>query len=119
MGSRIVAPERNADANKRRHRDEIGGTERENRGEKAEKNHLRDEHLLSAIASAKPPRSVAPMRMPNSEDAATTPFSVAPSANSFPISGKATPVVKTTMPSKNLPAAAKPQISHCILVMGE
>ena len=50
MGGRIVAPERNADANKRRHRDEIGGTERENRGEKAEKHHLRDEHLLSAIA---------------------------------------------------------------------
>jgi hypothetical protein len=44
---------------------------------------------------------------------------LAPNANSFPISGKATPVVKTTMPSKNLPAAANPQISHCILVMEE
>ena len=34
------------------------------------------------------------------------------------MSGKATPVVKTTMPSKNLPAAANPQISHCIWVIG-
>ena len=56
--------------------------------------------------------------MPNSEDAATTPCSVAPKANSLPMSGKATPVVKTTMPSKNLPAAAKAQISHCIWVIG-
>jgi hypothetical protein len=35
------------------------------------------------------------------------------------MSGSATPVVKTTMPSKNLPAAASPQMSHCIEVMGE
>src|SRR5262245_54702786 len=56
--------------------------------------------------------------MPNNEAAATTPFSVAPRANSFVISGKATPVVKTTMPSKNLPAAASHQMNHCILVMG-
>jgi hypothetical protein len=28
-------------------------------------------------------------------------------------------VVKTTMPSKNFPAAASPQMSHCIEVMGE
>src|SRR5260221_530832 len=56
--------------------------------------------------------------MPNNEAAAMTPFSVAPKANSFAISGKATPVVKTTMPSKNLPAAASHQMNHCILVMG-
>src|SRR5216684_2246397 len=57
--------------------------------------------------------------MPNSVDAAITPFSVTPKANSFAISGSATPVVKTTMPSKNLPAAASPQISHCMLVREE
>jgi hypothetical protein len=62
---------------------------------------------------------VAPIRIPNREATATTPFSVAPNANSCPIRGKATPVVKTTMPSKNLPAAASPQMSHCMLVIGE
>ena len=48
-----------------------------------------------------------------------TPFSVAPKANSCAISGSATPVVNTTTPSKNLPAAARPQMSHCMLVIGE
>ena len=48
-----------------------------------------------------------------------TPFSVAPKANSCAISGSATPVMNTTTPSKNLPAAASPQMSHCMLVIGE
>ncbi len=47
------------------------------------------------------------------------PFSVAPNPNSCAISGSATPVVNTTTPSKNLPAAASHQMNHCILVMGE
>jgi hypothetical protein len=38
--------------------------------------------------------------------------------NSSAISGKATPVMKTTRPSKNLPAAASVQMRHCMLVMG-
>jgi hypothetical protein len=33
-------------------------------------------------------------------------------------SGSATPVMKTTNPSKNLPAAASAQISHCMPVIG-
>ena len=57
--------------------------------------------------------------MPNSVAAAMTPFSVTPSPNCRSISGSATPVMKTTTPSKNLPAAASPQISHCISVIGE
>jgi hypothetical protein len=73
---------------------------------------------LRPYRSARPPSAVAPIRIPNREAAATTPFSVAPNANSRPIRGKATPVVKTTMPSKNLPAAASPQMSHCMLVIG-
>src|ERR1700761_7071422 len=34
------------------------------------------------------------------------------------MSGRATPVMKTTKPSKNLPAAASIQMSLCIWVMG-
>ena len=34
------------------------------------------------------------------------------------ISGSATPVMNTTMPSKNLPAVARPQMRHCIAVSG-
>jgi hypothetical protein len=57
--------------------------------------------------------------MPNSVAAAMTPLSVTPNPNSCAISGRATPVMKTTTPSKNLPAAANPQMNHCILVIGE
>lgn len=59
------------------------------------------------------------MRMPNSEAAAITPLSIAPNPNSFVIRGSATPVMKTTIPSKNLPAAASHQMNHCMLVVGE
>jgi hypothetical protein len=52
-------------------------------------------------------------------DAAITPRSVAPKPNSLAMSGSATPVMNTTTPSKNLPAAARPQMNHCIWVMGE
>ena len=38
--------------------------------------------------------------------------------NSAPMSGRATPVMNTTRPSKNLPAAARLQIRHCMAVMG-
>ena len=38
--------------------------------------------------------------------------------NSRAIRGVATPVMKTTRPSKNLPAAASDQMRHCIAVMG-
>src|SRR5262249_692745 len=100
------------------HHERIGGAQRQQHGEDAEKHHLDDEHLFSAITIGQPPSVVAPMRMPNNEAAATTPFSVAPRANSSAISGKATPVVKTKMASKNLPAAASHQMNHCILVMG-
>ena len=34
------------------------------------------------------------------------------------MSGNAMPVMKTTSPSKNFPAAASDQISHCIPVIG-
>ena len=34
------------------------------------------------------------------------------------ISGSATPVMKTTRPSKNLPAAASVQMRHCMPVIG-
>jgi hypothetical protein len=56
--------------------------------------------------------------MPNSVAALTRPCSVAVMLNSRAIRGVATPVMKTTRPSKNLPAAASAQIRHCIAVMG-
>jgi hypothetical protein len=40
------------------------------------------------------------------------------SPKSLPISGRATPVMKTTKPSKNLPAVASHQIRHCMAVIG-
>ena len=41
-----------------------------------------------------------------------------PISNSRAISGSATPVMNTTKPSKNLPAAASAQMRHCIAVIG-
>ena len=38
--------------------------------------------------------------------------------NSSLMSGMATPVMNTTSPSKNLPAAASDQMRHCMAVMG-
>jgi hypothetical protein len=38
--------------------------------------------------------------------------------NSSAISGSATPVMNTTKPSKNLPAAARMRMRHCIAVIG-
>lgn len=46
------------------------------------------------------------------------PFSAAPRLNSRTIRGSATPVMKTTSPSKNLPAVARIQMRHCITVIG-
>ena len=56
--------------------------------------------------------------MPNRLAALTMPFSAAPIWNSRAISGRATPVMKTTKPSKNFPAAASAQMRHCIVVIG-
>ena len=50
--------------------------------------------------------------------ALTMPCCILVILNSSAISGSATPVIKTTRPSKNLPAAASVQIRHCIAVMG-
>ena len=68
--------------------------------------------------SDRPPSKVAPTRMPSRLAAATMPCSNSPRFQSLLISGKATPVMNTTMPSKNLPAAASAQISHCMRVIG-
>ena len=46
------------------------------------------------------------------------PFCASPRWNSMAISGSATPVMKTTSPSKNFPAVASPQICHCMIVIG-
>ncbi len=65
-----------------------------------------------------PPRPMAPTRMPNRLAALIRPFWAAPMPNSREISGSATPVMKTTKPSKNLPAAASDQMRHCMPVIG-
>jgi len=54
VGSGIIAPEREADADEGRHHEGIGGTQRQQHGEDAEKHHLDDEHLLSAITISQP-----------------------------------------------------------------
>ena len=46
------------------------------------------------------------------------PFSAAFRWNWIEISGRATPVMNTTMPSKNLPAQASAQIRNCMAVIG-
>jgi hypothetical protein len=69
--------------------------------------------------SASPPSAVAPIRMPKRVAAPTTPCCTASSPNSSAISRNATPVMKTTRPSKNLPAAASHQMRHCMAVIGE
>src|SRR5208337_3445917 len=74
--------------------------------------------VLRPNRSDRPPRPTAPTGMPNRLAAPMTPCSAAPRLNSLEKSGSATPVMKTTKPSKNLPAAASDQISHCIPVMG-
>ncbi|WP_245964723.1 hypothetical protein [Trinickia dinghuensis] len=65
-----------------------------------------------------PPKPTAPTRMPQRLAALMKPFCAAPMPNSREISGNATPVMKTTKPSKNLPAAASDQMRHCIPVIG-
>ena len=65
-----------------------------------------------------PPSPTAPTRMPNRLAALMKPSWAAPISNSRAISGSATPVMKTTKPSKNLPAAASAQIRVCIDVIG-
>ena len=61
---------------------------------------------------------MAPIRMPNRLAAPTTPCWKRSRWNSSAISGIATPVMKTTRPSKNLPAAASIQMRHCMAVIG-
>jgi hypothetical protein len=56
--------------------------------------------------------------MPASGAAPTMPFSIGDRPNSLTISGRATPVMKTTRPSKNLPAVARVQMRHCMRVIG-
>ena len=46
------------------------------------------------------------------------PLSAAFRWNWIEISGRATPVMNTTMPSKNLPAQASAQIRNCMAVIG-
>ena len=60
---------------------------------------------------------MAPIMMPASEAAPTMPFSAGDRPNSSTISGRATPVMKTTSPSKNLPAVASSQMRVCMRVM--
>jgi hypothetical protein len=56
--------------------------------------------------------------MPKRLAAPTTPCWSAFVLNSTAMRGMATPVIKTTIPSKNLPAAASHQILHCMAVIG-
>ena len=60
---------------------------------------------------------MAPIMMPARAAALTMPFSSGDRANSLTISGRATPVMNTTSPSKNLPAVASSQMRHCMRVM--
>jgi hypothetical protein len=72
--------------------------------------------LLRPNVSDIPPRPMAPTRMPARLAALIRPFWAEPISNSREISGSATPVMNTTKPSKNLPAAASVQMRRCIAV---
>ena len=74
--------------------------------------------ILRPNRSDRPPRPTAPTRMPNRVAAVINPFSAGPIPNSRERSGSATPVMNATNPSKNLPAAASDQMSHCMPVIG-
>jgi hypothetical protein len=54
VGGGIIAPERDADADQGGHHEGIGRTQRQQHGEDAEKHHLDDEHLLSAVTIGEP-----------------------------------------------------------------
>ena len=56
--------------------------------------------------------------MPARVAAPTMPLPAGERPNSSTISGRATPVMNTTRPSKNLPAVASVQMRHCIWVIG-
>ena len=73
---------------------------------------------LRPIIIGKAAKSEAPTRIPNRLAALITPCCVFVISNSSAISGIATPVMNTTRPSKNLPAAASVQMRHCIAVIG-
>ena len=68
--------------------------------------------------SDNPPSPTAPTRMPNSVAELTKPSWLGVIWKPREISGNATPVMNTTTPSKNLPAAASVQMRHCIAVIG-
>jgi hypothetical protein len=68
--------------------------------------------------SASPPSVTAPTMIPASAAALTSPLPAGDRPKSATISGRATPVMNTTSPSKNLPAVASPQMRHCMRVMG-
>lgn len=119
MRGRIVASERKADADEGYDHDQKRRAEGEHEDEDGEQHHLDDEHLLAAV-------SVGQAAQRRGADQDTEQGGCGDDAllgrpqREFPShQGKATPVVKTTMPSKNLPAAASPQMSHCMLVIGE
>ncbi len=73
---------------------------------------------LRPKVSDSPPRAEAPTRMPNRVAAPTIPFCTSLRENSATIRGRATPVMNTTMPSKNFPAEASHQMRHCMRVKG-
>lgn len=74
--------------------------------------------LFRPNRSARLPSAVAPTRMPANDADEMKPCWVVFREKSIVIRGRATPVMKIMMPSKNLPAAASHQIRHCIPVIG-
>ena len=73
---------------------------------------------LRPKTSERPPSVTAPIRMPKRVAAPTIPPWPASRWNWRAISGNAMPVMNTTSPSKNFPAAASDQISHCMPAIG-
>ena len=67
--------------------------------------------------SDSPPRADAPTMMPSSGAAVTTPDWAELRLNSSMINGRATPTMKTIMPSRNLPAEARSQVRFCMAVI--
>ena len=118
MGGRVVAAEGDAKPEQTHEQPAEIRAQDQQTEKKKEDEHLDDEHTAA-------PKHVGKTAEPNRADknaeqrcSADQPVLEFADPNSLAIKGRATPVMKTTSPSKNLPAAASHQMRRCMDVIG-